>query len=243
MKHLKLYSVLSLAILVLAGCGGPTSVPPQAEDEATAPQTRATEGESPAGPAGRSAGEAPEPPAAPDPVVVTVPTGTVVEVAFLDSVSSKESQPGDSFRARVIQDVMQDGLAVIPAGSVVVGTVVEAVPLKKRIGGKARLVLEFSKLELTSGRSTAISAAFAELGKSETKRDAATIGGAAAGGALLGRILKKKDRDKGALIGAVIGAAAGTAIAARTEGEEVLIDSGTQISLQLNEPAHVTVRP
>jgi hypothetical protein len=183
-----------------------------------------------------------EPPPQPEPIIKTVPAGTAIEVAFLDGVSSKSSQAGDSFRARVAKDVLQDGIVVIPAGSVVVGSVTEAVSLKK-IGGQAKLALAFNKLELTSGRSAPISASFAESGKSETGKDAATIGGATAGGAVLGRMLSKGDRGKGTVLGAIVGAAAGTAIASKTKGEEVDIPAGTAITLKLDQAAQITVRP
>ena len=137
---------------------------------------------------------------------------------------------------------MQDNIAVIPAGSVVSGTVTQAKSLKK-IGGRARVDVEFNTLELTSGRTAAIHSTFFERGKSETKKDAATIGGATAGGALLGRLIKDDDKSKGTLIGAVVGAAAGTAIAAKTDGEEVVITSGTRVSIELLEQVTVTIIP
>jgi hypothetical protein len=183
------------------------------------------------------------PPPPPEPVTVTVPAGTTVDVAFLDSVASNESRVGDPVRVRVISDIMHDGVAAIPAGSVLAGTVTEAKALDKKIGGRARIGLEFNTLELTSGRTAAIHTTFSEAGKSETKKDAATIGGATAGGALLGRIIDKENKDNGTLIGAVVGAAAGTAIAAKTEGQEIVITSGTEVSLQLDQPAHITITP
>jgi hypothetical protein len=230
----------------------PAQQPPAAAPPATAPEQQAPparraprprpaarpEGEG----TGRSATEPPMTPPAREPVVKTVPAGTPIEVAFLDGVSSKASQAGDSFRARVAKDVMQDGIAVIPAGSVIVGSVTEAVSLKK-IGGQAKLALEFNKLELTSGRSAPISASFAEAGKSETGKDAATIGGAAAGGAILGRLLSKHDKTKGTVLGAIVGGAAGTAVAAKTKGKEVEIPAGTVITLKLDSAAQVTVVP
>ncbi len=223
--------------------------PPAAETEkpAVAQATRPPRKQTPkAEEAGRSTTPPPvtatEPPPPAPPIIKTVPAGTVIEVAFLDGVSSKSSQAGDSFRARVSKDVVQDGIVVIPAGSVVVGSVTEAVPLKK-IGGQAKLALEFTKLELTSGRTAPISASFSEAGKSETGKDAATIGGATAGGAVLGRMLSKGDRNKGTVLGAIVGAAAGTAIASKTKGEEVEIPAGTAITLKLQDAAQITVRP
>lgn len=185
--------------------------------------------------------ESPPPAPRPQPQIRTVAAGTRLPVEFLDGVSSRSSQPGDSFRARVTGDIAaDDGVVVIPAGSIVKGTVTEAVSLKK-IGGTARLALEFDRLELPSGEAVPIAAAFSQTGKSETAKDAGTIAGATAGGALLGRLLSKKDKDKGTVIGAVVGGAAGTAIAAKTKGEEVEIPAGTALDIELSEPAKITV--
>lgn len=174
--------------------------------------------------------------------VATVPTGTVMRVEFLESLSSQTSEPGDIFRARVASDVTADGgQVVIPAGSEVVGVVGEAVPLRK-VGGQAKLTLRFTDLVLPSGSTVPIRASFVGEGRSETRKDAATIGGAAAGGAILGRVLSKGNRSRGAVIGAIIGAAAGTAIASRTPGEEVTIDRGTAVDLKLDQEVEVRVR-
>ncbi|HEX7182117.1 MAG TPA: glycine zipper domain-containing protein [Thermoanaerobaculia bacterium] len=176
----------------------------------------------------------------PRPEPATVPAGTVLEVEFLDSVSSQSSRPGDSFRTRIASDIREDGRVVIPRGSEIVGEVTEATPLRK-VGGRARLALKFTDLVLPSGQSLPIEASLVEQGRSETGRDAATIGGGAAGGAILGRILNRKDRSKGAIIGAVIGAAAGAVLASRTPGEEVTIPEGTMVNVELNDS--VRVRP
>lgn len=171
---------------------------------------------------------------------VTVETGTVFSVELLERLSSEDSRPGETFRARVTGDVRQDGRVVIPAGSEVVGEVTEAVPLRK-VGGRAKLAIRFSDLVLPSGTSVPIDASFAGQGRNETGRDAATIGGAAAGGAVLGRVLNKGDRSRGAVIGAIIGAVVGTAVASRTPGEEVTFDDGAVVDLRLDAP--VEIRP
>ena len=264
-KILKLI-LLALAVSAVVACGttastdgvessptvaatAPPAPPPPSSTQTQAPappaQTRApAPPPPPAAPQGAPRVERPTPPPPPpEPVTITVPAGTAIDVAFLDSVASNESQVGDPVRLRVINDIRHDGVAAIPAGSVVSGTVTEAVGLDKKIGGRARIGLEFHTLELTSGRTAAIHTTFSEQGKSETKKDAATIGGATAGGALLGRIIDQENKDNGLLIGAVVGAAAGTAIAAKTEGKEIVITSGTEVSLQLDQPAHITITP
>ncbi len=220
--------------------------PPQAPASAKAPApTAPSPAPVPRAPSAAPAPTAPKPePKVPEPRIVelTAPAGTRLDIEFLDPISSATSQPGDSFRARVVNDVVDSGEVVIPRGSVVHGTVTEAVPLKKKIGGRAKLAVEFTQLELPDGQTSRVEAAFAELGKSETKKDAATIGGAAAGGALLGRMLKRDDEAKGTLIGAIVGAAAGTAIAAKTEGEEVAISAGTVVTIELSAPVTISKR-
>ncbi|MFP5284472.1 MAG: glycine zipper domain-containing protein, partial [Thermoanaerobaculia bacterium] len=176
----------------------------------------------------------------PAPLVVNVPAGTVMEVELLEGLSSQTSEAGDIIRARVASDVATDGAVGIPAGSEILGVVTEAVPLGK-VGGRAKLGLKFTDLVLPNGRTVPIDATLMQQGNSETRRDAATIGGAAAGGAILGRVLGKKDRSRGAVIGAIIGAAAGAVIASRN-GEEVVIPEGTRLDLKLDDEVEVRAR-
>lgn len=187
--------------------------------------------------------EEPLPEAAPEPprtVTVTVPAGTTLDVEFTKTVASNASSPGETFRVRVAHAVTADGEVAIPAGSEILGEVTEAVPLRK-VGGQARLGLHFTDLVLPSGATVPIEASFVQQGRSETGKDAATIGGGAAAGAILGRILGKGNRSKGSVIGAILGAAAGTAIASKTPGEEVVIPEGTVLSLSLNDSVAVRV--
>jgi hypothetical protein len=176
----------------------------------------------------------------PAPLVVNVPAGTVMEVEILEGLSSQTSEAGDIFRARVASDVASDGAVGIPAGSEIVGVVTEAVPLGK-VGGRARLGLKFTDLVLPNGRTVPIDASLVQQGANETRKDAATIGGAAAGGAILGRVLSKKDRSKGTVIGAIIGAAAGAVLASRN-GDEVVIPEGTKLDLKLDNELEVRAR-
>jgi hypothetical protein len=190
---------------------------------------------------------APEPEPAPEPAreeprtaSVTVPAGAQIDVEFTRRLASNTSSPGDSFRARVNHDLIQDGVVAIPAGSEILGEVTDALPLK-RVGGQARLALKFTDLVLPSGKTVPIDASFVQEGRNETRKDAATIGGAAAGGAVLGRILNKGNRSRGSVLGAIIGAAAGTAIASKTPGEEVIIPEGSVVSLRLDDSVRVRV--
>jgi hypothetical protein len=178
---------------------------------------------------------------APPAISVDVPAGTSFDVEFLETIGSATSREGDTFRVRVARDITVDGDVAIPGGSELVGLVTEAAPLG-RVGGRAKLGLRFTDLVLPSGSTVPIDASLVQQGKSETGRDAATIGGGAAAGAVLGRILNKKDRGRGSVIGAIIGAAAGAVIASKTAGEEVTIPEGAVVSVRLDVPAEIRPR-
>jgi hypothetical protein len=211
---------------------------PRAVPEATEPAPAAPAEEPEPLPAPPAEEPAPPEPAPQTVTTVTLPAGTQLDVELTRTLASNTSAPGDAFRVRVDRDVMEDGTVAIPAGSEILGQVTEAVPLKK-IGGQARLGLRFTDLVLPSGKTVPIDASFLQEGRNETGRDAATIGGAAAGGAILGRILNKGGRSKGSILGAIIGAAAGTAIASRTPGEEVVLPQGSVVTLRLDRPIDV----
>ena len=76
-------------------------------------------------------------------------------------------------------------------------------------------------------------------GKSQTPRDAATIGGATVGGAILGRILDDGDGD---VIGGLVGAAAGTAAARQMIGKPLVVGDGAVLNMHLRAPIAVRVR-
>ena len=50
--------------------------------------------------------------------------GAVIRVRLMDRLSTAMSQSGDTFRSRVVSDVMQDGQVLIPAGAEIDGKVV-----------------------------------------------------------------------------------------------------------------------
>jgi Zn-dependent protease with chaperone function len=162
----------------------------------------------------------------------TVPSGTVLKVSFLQTLSSASSQPDERFTAEIVEPVLVNGRVAIAAGSTISGRVVDVQPAK-RFGGRAQLNLEFTSLRLSSGKESPISASF--HGQAEEKsKDAVVIGGAAAGGAILGRILGDDEDD--AVRGAILGGAIGTGIAAKNRGEEVTLPEGIAVEIQLDTP-------
>jgi hypothetical protein len=171
---------------------------------------------------------------APAPTSVAVAAGTPVELEMLSDLSSGTSLVGDPFRARVVADVYSGDTVAIPAGAEIVGSVTEVVPLKK-IGGQPAIALGFERLELPSGQSVEIQATLREVGKKQTGRDAAKIGGGAAAGAVVGHQI---DGKKGKLIGAIVGGAIGAAAAANT-GKEIELVAGTPVAIELENTIEI----
>ncbi len=260
-----------ICVLALSGCAGPGTAPEGEEQlaaqeivapeeivaaEETAPvEAPAAAEKIPAAPKKAVVPKAATPPptAAPAdetpaaPVVtftdLTIPAGTTLSVQFLDTISSATSVVGDRFNVLLVNPVMIGDRTAVAEGAVVEGNVLEVVSVKK-IGGSARMDLDFTALRLNSGTVLPISAVFSGVGPASKKKDAATIGGSAAGGAILGRIIghKKGDESGGTAIGAVVGGAVGTAIAANNKDTPVVIEQGTVVDLVLDAPVTVSVR-
>lgn len=176
--------------------------------------------------------QAPPPPPRPKPVLVTVPVGTVLRVRMDDHLSSHTSSVGQQFRGTVIQDVAAEGRVAIRSGSTVIGHVTEATPAKK-IGGRARLSLDFDTLDVGSGQRRPISAQFAQAGKSQTAKDAAIIGGSTIGGAIIGEAIND---GEGGVIGAIAGGLGGAYAAKKTKAKPVEVPAGTIVDLELTAP-------
>lgn len=172
-----------------------------------------------------------------EPEAVTVPAGTVVTVRLLDGASSHASAPGETVRAAVVHDVTAGSVVVIPAGTTAIGRVEDAhVP---KIGGRARLRVDFVSLELPSGESVPVSGSVSAVGKSEAGKDAAAIAGGAAAGAILGH--QVDDDDEGKVVGGLVGGGIGSAIAQRSKGRAVEFPAGTVVDVRLDAPVTVEV--
>ncbi|MFQ5767698.1 MAG: glycine zipper 2TM domain-containing protein, partial [Acidobacteriota bacterium] len=147
-----------------------------------------------------------------------------VAVRLQEDLSSDRVTAGQSVAAVVSEAVKVGGRTVIPAGAHVKGRVAEVKPAK-RFGGQASLVVQFDEVLLPSGGSIDVEGQMVAQARKETGRDAAKIGGGAAAGAFLGKVLghKRKTTRRGALLGAAVGTAA-----ASKKGDEAFIAAGSE---------------
>ncbi len=183
----------------------------------------------------------------------TLPVGMRLVIAIETPMSSKESQVGDVFKARIATPVIDaNGKTLLSTDSVIVGRVTAVQPAKmpRRSGS---IQLNFQNLILDDGRTMPIRGIWTNaeandrkrfdnegdyIAGSSTKRDVIISGGGAGAGAAIGAAAG------GALAGAGIGAAAGITVALLMKGKNVDIEPGHRFALELSQPLKLsTPRP
>ena len=226
----RLYALMIAAALA-AGCRG-GSEPAASADGESQPGGKAAsrKAASAAKPEGGGLVEKLLPPAK-----VTVPEGTALPLVLETSVSSASNEEGDAVVAKLTDDLRVGEKVVAPAGSAVKGRVTAAVRSGK-VKGLARLAFAFDTL-VVKGKEVEIATTPVDITAENTKKkDAAIIGGATAGGAILGAII---DGKHGAAVGAGVGAAGGTGTVLATRGKEVELRSGQSLTVKLTQSASI----
>jgi hypothetical protein len=228
--------LLSASLTLLTACGQKQNAN---NEPAPAGQPSATSTPSSGGQSSNAAPGASEPSlkkrAATQPGPTTIPEGTVITVRTSQSLSSKTSQPGETFTATVAEPVDVGGAVVIPDGASATGTVVAAHPLGRFKGG-ALLQIKLTSVNINGQEVPVDSSSVSRTQKSKGKRSATFIGGGAGLGALIGGIA---GGGKGAAIGALAGAGAGTAGTAFTGNKEIVIPAEYALSFKLLRPVEV----
>ena len=171
----------------------------------------------------------------PDPRVV-IPSGTPVTVALQSTISTKTSNVGDRFSARLVAPVMNQGETAIPSGAIVNGRVI-VVEQPGKASGRGHLQFAFDTVEY-GGHSYDLGSRSAVFeSKSGTDKDAAMIGGGVIGGGIIGGILGNGKGD--AAKGAVVGGAAGTVASLLTRGPQLTFEPGQKIRFTLDQDLRV----
>jgi hypothetical protein len=208
--------------------GSPGTPPPP-------PPPSANEQSSQGGSAPPPAQAAPAQAAAPQAIVV--PAGTRIRVRLGQTLSTKESQTGDSFSGVVVDPVRVNGQTVIRAGSRARGVVTEAKGLG-RFKGQAVLAIRLDDVR-TGGKTYRVRTSHVErVEQGKGKRSAVMTGGGAGLGALIGGLA---GGGKGALIGGLVGGGGGAAGSAFTGNKDVVIPAESILTFDLERS--LTVNP
>jgi hypothetical protein len=180
-----------------------------------------------------------------------VDTGTHIPLSLINSVSTKNSVPGDRVYLETVFPILVDGRIVIPPGSYVEGTITQ-VQRPGKVKGRGEFHLRFDSLTLPNGTTRDFRArvsgldgrASEELDRKEgsiksegnksgdLKTVAETAGAGASVGALAGAA--SGAAGVGAGIGAAAGATAGLMGILFTRGPEAVLAKGTTLEMVLD---------
>ncbi len=225
MKSARLLFVFMLfALAFLLGCGDKSNTPASTTNNATATPSNSSTGAAEGKGKKSSASE-----------VSAIPAGTAIVVRLGDTLSSKNSQAGQSFSATVAEPVVVDGKTVIEQGAAARGTVVDAKGMGHFKGG-ARLQVRLDSVSINGKEHQIETTAYSRSLKGKGKRSAGFIGGGAGAGALIGALA---GGGKGAAIGAAAGAGAGTAGAAFTGNKDIVLQAESSLTFKLTQPVEL----
>jgi type IV secretion system protein VirB10 len=184
-------------------------------------------------------------PAVAGPDAITVPAGTKIPLRLESTISTKSAHPGDGVYLQTTFPVTIDNTVVIPVGTYVQG-VITSVKRPGRVSGRAEVLFHFTTMIYPDGYTVSIPGSLNDVPGSENShvkdkegtvqadstkgRDAATIAGPTATGAVTGAIV---DGARGAGIGSGIGAAVGIGTVLLTRGNDVRIEQGSTVEMVL----------
>lgn len=179
--------------------------------------------------------------------------GTHIPLSLSNSVSTKNSVPGDRVYLETIFPILADGRIVIPPGSYVEGTITE-VQRPGKVKGRGEFHLRFDTLILPNGTTRDFRARVSGIDgraneeldrkegtiKSEGNKsgDVRTVGETTATGAGLGGLIgaASGSAGMGAGIGAAAGATAGLIGVLFTRGPDAVLAKGTTLEMVLDRP-------
>jgi hypothetical protein len=214
----------------------PAEQPAPTASRLSSPAPRGTRHPSGSRASGAATGNLASAPAAAAPRrVVIVPQGTSFSVRLVDPIDTERNKVGDTFRATVSQPVMIGDEVVIPIDADVEGQIVDT----KSAGhfqGRSAIALTLTRLRMNGKTYTLRTNQYDKQGASRGKRTAATVGGGAGLGAIIGGIA---GGGKGAGIGAIVGAGAGTGVQAVTKSQQIKLPSETVLNFRLESELKV----
>ena len=100
-----------------------------------------------------------------------LPNNAPIRVKLSKTISSATAHVGDTVELEVAEDLIVDGVTVLPAGSKVSGTIAQAEP-KKRFGHGGMLAFSISSMTLADGEQVKVRCYQEASGSSNTSADA-----------------------------------------------------------------------
>ena len=197
----------------------------------------------------------PVPAPASDPNAITIPAGTKIPLSLKQAISTKNAREGDPVYAETAFPFVVDNRVIVPAGSYIQGRIAH-VERAGRVKGRAEILMHFTSMIYPSGYTVMLPGSVEntpgadnksvkdsegtiqqdrDTGKKIEEGAKAGVYGAS-GGALAGGLSSGLN---GARVGAAAGAAAGIGWALLKRGNDVKLDVGTSIEMEIQRPITV----
>lgn len=185
--------------------------------------------------------------------VITVPAGSGFSATLTSELSSASAKAGQTVYLMLGKDFYYGNKLVAPAGSSVIGTVVEAQPSKHgSLNGK--LSVRFNQITTPMGTQIPISAVIktddnsgvlvggtkADVAKEYTKDLAVGSAAGALSGLVFGALAGGDKLGRGVALGTAVGAGGGLVKSAIDKGNDVTIPANSGIELYLTQPITVS---
>lgn len=175
-------------------------------------------------------------------------SGTRLPLSVMSGVSTKNAAPGDQIYLQTMIPVAVNRRIIIPAGSYVMGSVIQT-KRPGKVSGRGELYVRFDSLMLPNGVTIDLTGRLGgvdgdspgQLNRAEGKvtsdgaggRDAMVVGGTSMAGAAMGNWIGDAGTPAG--IGAGAGAAAGLAAVLLTRGPEASLERGAVVQMVLSQ--------
>jgi hypothetical protein len=197
----------------------------------------------------------PVPAPASDPNAITIPAGTKIPLSLKQAISTKNAREGDAVYAETAFPFVVDNRVIVPAGSYIQGRIAH-VERAGRVKGRAEILMHFTSMIYPSGYTVMLPGSVENTPGADNKSvkdsegtiqqdkdtgkkiEEGAKGGVygASGGALAGGL---SGGLNGARVGAAAGAAVGIGWALLKRGNDVKLDVGTSIEMEVQRPITV----
>ena len=184
--------------------------------------------------------------------VVMVPAGTSIPAMLTSPISSETLKTGESISILLNSDFYYNNKLIAPAGSNIIGTVIEA-SKAKRGSMNGKLSIRFTQIYTPYGTQIPISAVIKTddssgvlIGGTKldvTKEYAKDLAAGSAAGAVSGLVfgaLAGGNIGRGAALGTAVGAGGGLVKSVWDKGNDVEIPANASIELMLTQPITVS---
>ena len=182
--------------------------------------------------------------------VSIIPSGTTFNVKVNDEISTKTAKLGQIFAVNIDAPVVINGKELIQAGSEAIGQVTYVKPAA-RMANDAELEIKFTKVKLSNGQTVPMMGKIATVDKTGilkggnvknqlirgTRLTTTGVAGGALAGVTIGAMASHA--TTGAIVGTAVGGVAGVGWFLGKKGKEIVLSSGTDVVVTLEQPLTV----